>query len=127
MYSNIIQQNINYTNSLQDQILGLNQQINDYIAHEFKVDRDESLALREKEINIQIEKAKSEIKTLKIKLNNLTTIEILKTPISSENPENPNKIKIITIALVASIFLSVILSFLKNFWVNNKAKIIYSE
>lgn len=140
MYSNIIQQNISYADNLQNQIFKLNVRMNkldeeensllkDVVANktlvnEMKIDRDEMLSLSKQEIDIKIENRIIEIDALKMKLHNLATIDIIKPPVSSLKPLKPEKVKLLILALLIGLILSVLVSFLRSFWLHNKSKIM---
>ena len=142
MYSNIIQQNISYSDNLQNQIFKLNREMNQLdeeenslleniivnksLVHEMEIDRDEMLSLSKQEIDVQIENGMIEIKALKVNLNNLAIIDIIKTPISSLRSEKPEKMKWIILSFLVGLILSVLISFLRNFWLHNKSKIMDS-
>ncbi len=122
MYSNIIQQNISYVNNLQNQILNLNKEVNISIDEEverteevenlatqitdLRLDRDKSLALREKELILDIERAEGIIETLKSKQDSLSIVEIINPPISSLTPVKPQKIKYPDVIVRDRIYLS---------------------
>ena len=126
MYSNIIQQNIAFKNSLQQQILVLEKQINQYVDKEneysqeismikkqiqdLMLDRDDSLALRNQEIVLQINNKQEEIESIKAKLSIVTALEIIQHPKSSNSPVKPEKVKIVLMSFFAGLFLSIILS-----------------
>jgi LPS O-antigen subunit length determinant protein (WzzB/FepE family) len=140
MYSNSIQQNLSYANNIQNQILDLNRQINDYMEKEnglleevdqlknqinnYLLERDQLLSLKKEELDLQLENGNIEIDTLETKLNNLSIIDIIKAPNSSLKPIKPNKIKIITLSIVVGLLLSILASFARSFWLHNKIKIL---
>jgi len=139
MYSNIIQQNISFANSLQRQTLDLKKEVNiiidaendhvkqiDYFKTQIldlKLDRDESMVLRNKEAALDIEQQKIDIQVLKSKISNLSIIQIIKAPVRSNQSVKPDKLKIVMLSFIIGIFLAVLLSFLRNFWINNKVRI----
>jgi hypothetical protein len=140
MYSNIIQQNIGYANNLQNEILQLNRQINDLTDEEndrleevdslkteirnYILERDQVISLKQKEIDLQIENGIVEIDALKVKLHNLSIINIITPPTSSLKPLKPEKMKIVLLALFVGTTLSILASFLRSFWLHNKSKIM---
>ena len=131
MYSNIIQQNISYVNNLQNQILNLNKEVNISIDEEverteevenlatqitdLRLDRDKSLALREKELILDIERAEGIIETLKSKQDSLSIVEIINPPISSLTPVKPKKLNILMLSFVIGFILAVLASVFPEF------------
>jgi len=139
MYSNIIQQNISYANNLQRQFFDFRKKINMYIDEEedlrnraenlqidvweLKLKRDKVLAMKEQKLIIDIEKTKKEIDTLDMKLSSLSIIELIKPPISSPHPTKPEKSRIIFLVSILGFAASVILSFLRKYWMNNRRRL----
>jgi len=139
MYSNIIQQNISFSNSLQRQILDLKNEMSsleveenshlkqiDYLStqiRDFILDRDNSLVLREDELGLSIEKSKIMIESLNIQLGNLSTIEINMPPMSSDKPEKPNKLLTVMLAFSFGLVAALVTAFIVEFWLSNKVRI----
>lgn len=69
------------------------------------------------------EALESEIKALKNKIDNMLVTQVLLRPHKSEKPVSPNIKLIAAVGFVLSIFLSVFLVFVVEFWVRNKEKI----
>jgi len=131
MYSNIIQQNISFANNLQEQLLDLKKEIHELIGREndhkkqidyletqirsYKLDRDELNSIRDNEIQIDIENSKITIETLKLKLMNLSTIEINILPVSSKKPEKPNKVIVILMGFLLGIVIAIFIAYLRHY------------
>jgi LPS O-antigen subunit length determinant protein (WzzB/FepE family) len=139
MYSNIIQQNISLSNSLQQQVVALKKEINDLTDQEdsylkqidsfnaqirdFSIDRDKLLELRSEKIKIEIEQRKSVIEFLKMKLKNLATIEINFPPSSSAKPVKPDKIKYVVLSLFAGLMMAIFAVLLRRIRTQLKTRI----
>lgn len=79
---------------------------------------------RNQELTIKTENLKDQIETLKTKLSTLTPLEVNQPPISTPEPVNPAKIKIVALAVVLGGFLAVLAAFLTEFWVKNRARVM---
>ena len=139
MYSNFIQQNLSYVNNLQIQNLNLNKEVNDSIDEEsersekvenlqtqisdLKLERDTTLALREKELKLDIERAEEKFEILKTKQDSLSIVDIADPPTSSQEPVKPKKLIIVLLSFVIGFIFSVLTSFIRNFWKINKLQI----
>jgi len=140
LYSNILQQNISYANTIQRNILELNNEINEYKEIEkdrlvevyelkaqiqdYTLERDQALSLKEKDIQIQIENGIIEIDTLKMKMKNLSIIDIIKQPQRSWDSKFYDNLIIVIASVFIGLLLSVFISFIRSFWKHNKAKIV---
>lgn len=69
------------------------------------------------------EAIESEIKALKNKIDNMLVTKVLLEPHKSENPVSPNIKLMAAVGFVLSVFFSVFLVFVVEFWLRNKEKI----
>jgi chromosome segregation ATPase len=81
----------------------------------------------EKELMLKSEYTKKEIDTLKAKMKDIRAIEVLQLPFSSKNPVKPAKAKIIVLSFFLGGLLAVFFAFIREFWINNKSKIIHAK
>lgn len=139
IYSNIIQQNINFSNNLQKHLLASKIEINAFVDQEndyskqieylntqirdFILDRDNSLVLRDDELKIDIEQRKGVIELLKMKSLNLSTIEINVPPVSSEKPEKPDRMRFVILAFIIGAITAVFTAFMRKLWTSIKVQL----
>jgi LPS O-antigen subunit length determinant protein (WzzB/FepE family) len=129
MYSNIIQQNIDYAIQLEGRrdeieaaILDKQQQ---YKIRQLEIKNKgfELADLKENKARL-LEQARKELASqselLKSQFALLTPLRIEQKPISSDEPVKPDKQKIIALAAVMGVFLGIMMAFLVEFYVRNK-------
>ncbi len=132
MYSNIIQQNINYVTVLWQRLTDLKNQMEslefEKVSKEAKIkdiqQNIKELELqRDKELPLKLAEYQQEIEALKTKLDALSPVELVQHPYSSLNPVKPAKVKIVALSMVSGFFISIFCAFLRDFWVRNREKI----
>jgi len=131
MYSNAVQQNTDYKNTLQQQILALTIQINTFVAQEndclqeisrlkktiedSELEREKFISMQQQRLDLQIKKNYLDIDLLKHKLSDRAAITIVKYPTSSKYPVKPEKIKFVIMSFLGGLFISVVLSLFIHF------------
>jgi len=132
MYSNIIQQNLTYATSLEQKIADMEKELNGYRVKEAEKS-DEILSTqikikdlqieREQELSIKEANLQKKMLTVKAKLDALLPVEVVKSPFNSQKPVKPAKIKIVAVAFALGCFMAVVMAFLREFWIKNRARI----
>ncbi len=132
MYSNIIQQNINYVTVLWQRLTDLKNQMESLglskVSKEVKIKNLEQTIKnielkRDKEIPLDIANYQKAIETLTTRLNSLSPVEMVQYPFSSVMPVKPAKKKILALTLVLGFVLSIVFAFFYEFWIQNRDKI----
>ncbi|KPV39047.1 hypothetical protein AN478_12060 [Thiohalorhabdus denitrificans] len=87
------------------------------------------MALRDlyADVGTQISERESRLSELQAELSNLQPTKMLLPPRFSENPVSPNTRLNLALGLVLGLFLSVFLAFLREFWRNNRQRIVQGE
>ena len=109
LYSNTIQQNLQFVSDYKSQIQGLKNQKENIL---------QSISELENKIQIQI----AEINNLEFKKNNIQNIRIILKPYSSPYPIKPKKVLDVTLATLIGIFLMIFLAFLIEYISRNKER-----
>ncbi|MBF0200637.1 MAG: hypothetical protein HQK66_04870, partial [Desulfamplus sp.] len=132
MYSNIIQQNIDYAVRLEDrrdqidaQLLEKSQQ---YKAQQLDIrNREVELEDLKKNISRELELTREELERqsdlLKSQYTMLTPLRTVQKPMASLEPVKPDKLKIMALALVMGIFCGIMLAFLVEFYVKYRDRL----
>lgn len=132
MYSNIVQQNITYITNLEQRLANIEKEINEFSVTEaknksdlnnIKIDIKKLETKRDKELPLQRQSFENRINVIKAQLESISPIEIVQSPFSSPEPVRPRTKMILTISFVLSCFLAIFAAFLREFWINNKAKL----
>jgi LPS O-antigen subunit length determinant protein (WzzB/FepE family) len=107
LYSNTIQQNLQFVSGYKSQIQDLKNQ---------KEDELQNISELENKIQIQI----AEINNLEFKKNNIQNIRIIQKPYSSKFPVRPKKMLNVILAVFVGIFAMIFLAFLLEYISRNK-------
>jgi uncharacterized protein involved in exopolysaccharide biosynthesis len=132
MYANIIQENIMYLTTLEQRVAALDKEINEYKVEEAeKTDEmanvqfqiEDLIMTRDRELALKAAELDQEIQTLKTQSAALSPVEIVQDPFSPKRPVRPEKLRILTIALMVGCFSAFLGAFLMDFWVRNRDRI----
>jgi len=141
IYSNTIQQNISYANTLENSIAGVNREIyqaqdkietiekslGDYrlqktgLVKQLEIDV-QKLALSINEHENQIKEMDVSIDLLKFKKEYVKNVRILSEPTPGLSPVKPKKKMIVALAFVAGLFFSLFASFILEFIISHKSE-----
>jgi uncharacterized protein involved in exopolysaccharide biosynthesis len=132
MYSNIIQQNIQYVTNLEQGVSDSDRQLNDFAVEAAK--RSEQLnniaikindltLKRDKELPLKEENLVQQLSTLKTKTAALYPIHVIQPPFSSPKPVKPAKLKILALSIVLGGFLSLVAAFMTEFIAKSRKQI----
>lgn len=89
--------------------------------------KKESLQLDLESVQSQIRTKKAELNAQKVALNNMVKTHMILQPTISDNPVSP-KLKLhLALSVVAGGFLGIFLAFLREFWINNRERLLHSE
>lgn len=141
IYSNTIQQNISYANTLENSIAGVNREIyqaqnkietieknlGDYRLQ--KIGLVKQLELDVQQLGLSINEHENQIKEkdvsidlLKFKKEYVKNVRILSEPTPGLSPVKPKKKMIVALAFVAGLFVSLFASFILEFIISHKSE-----
>jgi len=132
MYSNIIHQNIIYVANLERRVSDLEKEQNNFVVLEAESNEKlknnqirikDLMTKRDKELTLKKVELDSDKSIAKNKLYVTFPVEVVQNPYNSMKPVKPKKLKIFSLSVGLACFLSIIVVFLREFWIKNKGKL----
>ncbi len=80
---------------------------------------------KSRELEVQKKELSRQLDVLKFQVSQLTPLQIVQSPLSSNDPVKPDKVKIVALAGVMGMFLGIFLAFMVEFYVRNKDRLTH--
>jgi hypothetical protein len=132
MYSNIIQQNIQYVMNLEQRIADLEKQLNELSVEksrkkeeleQIQINIKELVTTKDEELPLKAAALQQKLSTLKTQTDALYPIVVIQPPFSSREPVEPSKLKILALSIIAGGILAILSAFMADFLIRSKAEI----